>query len=191
MLDFGCGTGHLLKRLSVNFEAYGFDTSAAARSICREIAPDAVVLEDWKTLPRDHLDGIVTLHTLEHVEKPLGIVRELVDRLKRGGSFLAVVPNTASPGRRLKGETWFGLRDPTHCSLLSRGEWITILRKTGLKITWVRGDGLWDSPYIPSVPAQLQHFLFGLPAALQVLSPIARPVLPPSMAECLIIAAEK
>src|SRR5258707_3091779 len=34
LLDFGCGTGHLLKRLSERFEAYGYDLSPAARSSC-------------------------------------------------------------------------------------------------------------------------------------------------------------
>ncbi len=191
VLDFGCGTGHLLKRLPQGFEAFGYDHSAAARALCRENAPDATILEDWASIPAGHLGGIVTLHTLEHIEHPLSTVSDLVRRLGPGGVFLAVVPNTASPGRRYKGEEWFALRDPTHCSLLSSGEWVTVLRKAGLELDWLRGDGMWDAPYLPLVPTGVQRAIFGLPAALQVLSPIARPMLPPSMGECLILAAHK
>jgi SAM-dependent methyltransferase len=43
LLDFGCGTGHLLKRLSAHFEAYGYDASPFARTQCRSTAPDAVI----------------------------------------------------------------------------------------------------------------------------------------------------
>jgi SAM-dependent methyltransferase len=191
VLDFGCGTGHLLRRLSHSFEACGFDGSPTARALCRENAPDAVVLEDWQSIPPGSLDGIVTLHTLEHVGKPMSVVAELADRLVPGGRILIVVPNTASPGRRLKGEEWFAFRDPTHCSLLSRGEWTMILKRAGMRMLWVRGDGLWDAPYVGWLPAALQRVLFGAPAGLQVFSPVAVPFLPAALGECLIIAAEK
>jgi hypothetical protein len=32
------------------------------------------------------------------------------------------------------------------------------------------GDGLWDVPYVPLVPARVQFALFGLPALAQVLT---------------------
>ncbi len=191
VLEFGCGTGYLLRRLSQHFEAYGYDLSPSARSLCRENAPDAIVLEDWRSLSQDSLDAIVTLHTLEHVERPLGLIRELAERLRPGGRLLAVVPNTGSPGRKWKGDDWFGYRDPTHCSLLSRGEWATMIRRAGLDVDWIRGDGLWDAPYVRWLPTQVQRLLFGFPAGLQILSPVAKPVLPPDFGECLIIAASK
>ncbi len=191
VLDFGCGTGHLLERLSRTFEAYGYDLSANARAICRENAPDATVLEEWESIPSASLDGIITLHTLEHISRPLAIVAMLVDRLSAGGRMLVVVPNTGSPGRGWKGEDWFGFRDATHCSLLSRGEWATILRRAGLVIDWIRGDGLWDPPYVRWLPTEVQRILFGFPAGLQLLSPIAHPILPADFGECLIIAATK
>jgi SAM-dependent methyltransferase len=191
VLEFGCGTGHLLRRLSQSFEAYGYDVSANARAACRENAPEAVVLEDWLAIESASLDGIVTLHTLEHVPRPMGVVSDLAARLAPGGRVLIVVPNTGSPGRRLKGRQWFGYRDPTHCSLLSRGEWATVLRRAGLRILWIRGDGLWDAPYVRWLPAGAQRPLFGLPAGMQVFCPIAQPFLPARFGECLIIAAEK
>lgn len=191
LLDFGCGTGHLLRRLSDHFEAYGYDASAAARNRCRLNAPDAVVLEEWETIPPGSLAAIVALHIFEHVPRPGPLIQALSDRLATGGLLLFVVPNPGGLGRRLKAEGWFAYRDETHVSLLSRGEWSMLAKRAGLTVRWVRGDGMWDAPYVPLFPKSWQQALFGLPAALQLGSPLRRPFLPPFLGECLIVAAEK
>jgi SAM-dependent methyltransferase len=191
LLDFGCGTGHLLRRLQDHFETYGYDGSAQARGRCRLTAPDSVVLEDWRTSPPDEFDVIVSLHTLEHVERPLPLVQALTQRLSPGGLFLFVVPNPGGIGHRLKRDRWFAYRDPTHCSVLSRGEWMMVARRADLDVCWVRGDGMWDPPYIRWLPHAAQRALFGAPAALQVALPLRRPFLPASLGECLIVACER
>ena len=191
LLDFGCGTGHLLRRLSEHFEAYGYDASAEARGVCRLTAPDAVVLEEWESMPADSLDVIVALHIFEHLKQPRPIMEALAKRLVPGGLLLFVVPNPGGLGRRLKGRGWFAYRDATHCSVLSRGEWLTLTRRVGLRVRWVRGDGMWDPPYLPLLPLGLQRALFGAPAAVQLALPLRRPFLPPALGECLIVLAER
>jgi len=191
LLDFGCGTGHLLKRLAPHFDTYGFDPSPYARSECRLVAPQAVVLDDWQTLEPGSLQVVAALHCLEHLPDPLAVLDPLAARLARGGLFFAVVPNTTGLGRRLKGERWFGYRDPTHCSLLSPKDWVTLMNRARLSVTSLRGDGMWDPPYVPGLPTILQRALFGAPAAAQVYSPLARPFLPPFLGECLIIQARR
>ncbi|MBI3781903.1 MAG: class I SAM-dependent methyltransferase [Deltaproteobacteria bacterium] len=191
LLELGCGTGHLLKRLSETFEAYGYDVSPVARLRCRHTAPDAVVLEEWQSQADASFDVIVSLHTLEHLPRPLPVMQMLAKKLVPGGIFFFVVPNPGGIGHRLKGKRWFAYRDPTHCSLLSRGEWTTLVRQSGLKVERVRGDGLWDAPYVKWIPVALQRALFGAPAALQVFSPLALTFLPASWGECLIVTARK
>jgi SAM-dependent methyltransferase len=191
LFDFGCGTGHLLKRLTATHEAIGYDASPYARTRARLNAPEATVLEEWQSLPPESIDVIVSLHTLEHLPRPQAVMEELVRRLKPAGHLLFVVPNTSSFGRRWKGSRWFGHRDPTHHSLLSQGEWVSLARRAGLQILWVQGDGWWDAPYLRLVPVALQRALFGAPAAVQLFWPKARPFLPPRMGECLIVAAQR
>ena len=191
LLDFGCGTGYLLRRLVHHFEAYGYDASPIARTRCRLNAPDAVVLEEWESTRTNSFDVIVSLHTLEHVPKPLPLMQVLASKLMPDGLFLFVVPNPGGLGRRLKRERWFAYRDATHCSLLSRGEWATLVRRADLRLLWVRGDGMWDPPYVGVVPHAWQRVFFGAPAALQLASPLRRPFLPATLGECLIVAATK
>jgi SAM-dependent methyltransferase len=195
LLDFGCGTGHLLKRLSAHFEAYGYDASPFARNQCRSTAPDAVVLEDWESLPDASLDIIVSLHTLEHLPKPQPILQGLAAKLVSGGVLFFVVPNPGGLGHQLKGRNWFAYRDATHVSLLTRAEWVMLVRKAGLEVVRVRGDGLWDAPYVPLLPTALQRVIFGVPAALQVFWPLGwpfgQPFLPAALGECLIVTARK
>lgn len=191
LLDFGCGTGHLLKRLTADFEAFGYDPAPAARSQCRTNAPDAVVLEEWESLPRASFDAIVSLHTMEHLAYPLPTLRRLAEKLVPDGIFLMVVPNPQGLGHRLKGKRWFAYRDGSHVSLLSQSEWVTLLRKAGLRVCSVRGDGMWDAPYVPLLPVALQRVVFGAPAALQVFFPVSRPFLPPVLGECLVVTARR
>lgn len=191
ILDFGCGTGYLLRRLSRTLHAFGYDAAPSARGQCRMNAPDAVVLEEWLSLEPQSFDAIVSLHTLEHIAKPGPVIAELARKLAPGGVLLFVVPNPGGWGRRLKGPRWFAYRDDTHCSLLSSGEWLTLVRRAGLEVLWVRGDGMWDPPYVPLLPTVLQRPLFGAPAALQLAWPIARPFLPAALGECLIVAARR
>jgi len=191
LLDFGCGTGHLLKRVSADFETVGYDSSPYARTRARINAREAVILEEWASLAPESFDVIVSLHTLEHLRRPRDVVPRLVGLLRPKGTFLFVVPNTASLGRRLKRDNWFAYRDPTHHSLLSQGEWIGLIRQCGLSTLWVRGDGWWDAPYVSLLPLSLQRALFGAPAALQLMWPTRRPFLPARMGECLIVAARR
>lgn len=191
LLDFGCGTGHLLKRLCTHFEAFGYDASPHARHESRANVPDAIILEDWASLPRESFDIIVALHTLEHLTHPLPTLQALVTKLASGGDFFFVVPHVGGLGHRLKGVGWFAYRDPTHVSLLSQGEWMMLVRKVGLVVIDVHSDGLWDAPYVRFLPTVVQRLLFGLPAAVQVFWPGRRLLLPAGSGECLIVTARK
>ena len=53
----------------------------------------------------------------------------------------------------------------------------------------VFGDGMWDVPYVPLVPARVQLLFFGLPGALQAVTCV--PFVPLSLSESLILVAER
>jgi Methyltransferase domain len=191
LFAFGCGTGGLLQRLSPHFEVYGYDPSALARSQCRTRVADAVILEDWRALPAASFETVVCLRALAEMPHPLQTVHTLAAALSDGGLLLLAVPNPGGLGRRLKGRRWFAAARQPRAGFLSRGEWVTLLRKAGLEVLGVAGDGLWDVPYVPLLPLALQRAVFAAPAALQAFAPLRCPVLPAAFGECLMFVARK
>lgn len=191
LLNFGCGDGALLKRLSADFEAFGYDAVPLVRSRCRTNVPDAVILESWETQPPASFDIIVSVHGMERLAQPLHTVKQMGEKLAAGGILLFAVPNPGGLGRHLKGLRWFALQEPARGTLLTHGEWVMLLRKAGFEVVSVCGDGLWDSPYVTLLPMGVQRAIFGAPGALQAWWPAARPFLPAAVGECLVITARK
>ena len=90
VLEFGSGGGFLLKELNVR-EKMGIDINDAAREFARTIGINSVktiseVSDGWA-------DVIISTSVLEHVENPLGVLRELRPKLKPHGRIIFHVPN--------------------------------------------------------------------------------------------------
>ena len=98
-------------------------------------------------------------------------------------------PNLSSVMRGRKGEEWHGVKDKTHVSLRPPEEWVALTERNGFRVLKMFGDGLWDSPYWPVIPAVLQKVVFGLPAALQVLT--VGSFMPVRWGENLVVVARK
>ncbi len=192
VLEIGCAYGYLLRALEDRFECAGIDVSEHAISVARTVTKAAVesgdVMELLPRKPDGAFDAVLAFDILEHL--PEGQIPEVLSQIARilrpGGRLLVSVPNTRCLSRKLKKEQWTGLRDPTHVSLLSPERWLELL---GGSLTAVAtgGDALWDIPYLPGVPGQLQRaFLLTC-----VLAAATRGRFPRSLSENLIIVVEK
>lgn len=193
LLEVGCGLGHLLGMFDGAFETYGVDISEYAVRMTRENAPRARVLvadlEGLSMFPDAYFDVLIAKHVVEHLPDPPGAFQQFARILKPGGLFLFGTPNTESALRGLKGERWYALHDKTHISLKSPMEWASLTRAAGMQIVKMIGDGLWDVPYLPVIPTTLQRMVFGLPAALQVVTGTAW--MPVALGESVIVVARK
>jgi SAM-dependent methyltransferase len=194
-LDVGCAHGYTLARLEGRYETQGIDLSEYAVERSRTIAPRSRV---WRAdllgdLPPEvaagGFDAILAKYVLEHLPEPAVALDRLSGLLAPGGFLLYAVPNLESPGRRIKGDDWFGFGDETHCSLLPTDEWLRLTRENGLVVEAAFSDGLWDVPYLRGIPAFLQYPLFSLPCILSVL--LALPMLPVGWGENLIVRARR
>lgn len=173
VLELGCGTGHVLKHLVQYCETWGLDVSPEAVRRARSVAPAARLLRArGEALPFQNasFDAALARHVLEHLSEPDLAIRELHRVLRPGGLLLAAMPNPTCVGRSMKGTRWYGFQDPTHISLLAPSRWAELFTAEGFRVLRRWGDGLWDVPYLPRLPSSLQLLLFGLPAALQVLT---------------------
>jgi 2-polyprenyl-3-methyl-5-hydroxy-6-metoxy-1,4-benzoquinol methylase len=115
ILDFGCGSGVLLKALSAaSFKLTGVDMSPRLLDEARRnlsTVPQnerAQLFEINAHLEGQHAsqqyEGIFCLGVLEYLEEPQALLKHLTDLLKPGGFLMLSVPNQES---RLRGvESW-------------------------------------------------------------------------------------
>src|SRR5580698_6205175 len=70
ILDIGCGTGVVLRELSVWSQPIGLDMSDLALGFCRQRSLDRLIIGDGSCLPirENQVDGIIGLDIFEHIE---------------------------------------------------------------------------------------------------------------------------
>jgi SAM-dependent methyltransferase len=173
VLEVGCGLGHVLRLLGAHAQLWGIELSSEALTRARGVVPAAGLLQarlEALPFPAAAFDLVLARHVLEHLPAPAAALAELRRVLRPHGVLVAAMPNPTSVARPLKGARWVGFRDPTHVSLLTPAQWTAAFAAAGLRVERHWGDGLWDVPYLPVVPAALQLPVFALPAAVQVLT---------------------
>lgn len=189
-LDFGCGTGHLVRRLSALGPASGFEVSEYSARTARANAPASVITTDPGELGDASFGALTAIHVLEHLDD--AVASETLETwnrvLRPGGHALVVMPDPAGRGRRLAGERWMGFADPTHINLKPHTEWRAFLLDHGFLVEREGSDGLWDVPY-GRLPKLLDAGLHAVPAFAQFLS--GRLVLRPGSGESSIFVLRR
>ncbi len=189
ILEYGCGVGHLTKRLVRDYECYALDISDYALKQVNKNAPTAKTIKTLDKIADESLDGVIALHVMEHIVKPEEVFQEFHKKLKPGGLLVYVVPNSDGLGHTFKKDNWFGYADKTHVSLFAVREWLNRTEEVGFKVLKYKGDGMWDVPYVSGIPTILQKLFFFPPAAIQLA--LGRAFLPTKLGECLIVVAGK
>lgn len=191
LLDYGCGTGFLLKRLAKSYNVAGFDISSHAREAAQANVSALPVYVDQADIPDAKFSGIVSLHVLEHIERTM-----LPDTLacwrrslKRNGRVLCVIPDANGKGHQLAGEQWIGFGDPSHVTLLGWQEWRQIFLSSGFLVHRIGTDGLWNLPYRAGIGKMRDGLRFSIPTIVQFL--FGRLLLPAGAGESAIFLLEK
>jgi SAM-dependent methyltransferase len=103
VLDIGCGQGQLVRLLLADgYDAAGVDVSAEQVALARAAGLDQVQQGDYRDFLRGQagsLSAITATDVLEHLTKSevLDAFDRIVIALAPGGTFVARVPNAASP----------------------------------------------------------------------------------------------
>lgn len=96
VLDIGCGTGALLKKLfEAGIEISGIDIHPRAVERCKKTTPKALIIRgDAIRLPlRDSsFEMVLALDIMEHVDRDDLLLAEAFRTLKPGGRLIIVVP---------------------------------------------------------------------------------------------------
>lgn len=90
ILDFGCGNGGVLRRISAA-RRIGVEISEDAAEIARAGGIEVVGAID--DLPVASVDAAISFHAIEHVDSPLTILQSLARVVKPGGRLRLIVPS--------------------------------------------------------------------------------------------------
>jgi SAM-dependent methyltransferase len=190
-LDFGCGTGHLVRRLGElpGTTSAGFEISPYSASMARRTAPGREIYTATDDIPAAHFGGLTAIHVLEHLDDTtadavLACWRRV---LLPGGRALVVMPDPAGRGRALAGPNWMGYQDPTHINLKPHAEWRAFVEARGFRVLREGSDGLWNAPY-GTLPKLVDAGLHSGPSLAQFLA--GRLFLKPGTGESSVFVLE-
>jgi SAM-dependent methyltransferase len=189
-LDFGCGTGHLVRRLAEYGPAAGFEISGFSAERARRTAPGCRVYTEPAQLPDAGFGGLTAIHVLEHLADPavedvLACWRRV---LRPGGRALVVMPDPAGRGRELSGPRWMGFQDESHINLKPHAQWRRCLLGHGFTVRREGSDGLWNVPY-GRLPRLLDAAVHSVPCLAQFAA--GRLFLPPGAGESCVFVLER
>lgn len=146
ILDLGCGTGHLTKKIaSVGADVTGLDHSRAMIEEARKLYPDIrFEIADGTDFHFDEpFDAVFSNAALHWMRKPASVIRSVWDALKPGGRFVAEMGgkgNLESVHAAINNAVAArGMEPLEESSLLffpSIGEYATLLERQGFRVTY-------------------------------------------------------
>jgi SAM-dependent methyltransferase len=142
LLEVGCGSGARLadlERAGWVVEGQDVDDAAVATARARGLHVHAGKVEEID-LPMAAYDVVLMSHVLEHLHRPVEVLRRCRALLRPGGRLVLSTPNVSSLGHRLYGPSWIHLDPPRHLVVHGRGSLERVLRQAGFGAVVIRSE---------------------------------------------------
>lgn len=139
ILDFGCGSGRLLCRLSQKGYKHLFGADPFIPSDLHYKSGVEIMKVDASGVVGE-FDFIMLNHSFEHLPNPLEVLKLLKDRLANNGKMLLRIPTVSSFAWRHYRTDWVQLDAPRHLFLHSLKSVGILCEEAGLKIERVEYD---------------------------------------------------
>jgi len=136
LLDFGCGSGAFARWMSqAGYDVVGLEPF----SLGQPLESDRLLLlrEPLESAAKKigRFDIITMWHVLEHLNRPVEVLRSLSELLVPGGTVVVSVPNFQSWQSRVFRGGWFHLDPPRHVVHFEGDTLTSCLRDAGLETT--------------------------------------------------------
>jgi 2-polyprenyl-3-methyl-5-hydroxy-6-metoxy-1,4-benzoquinol methylase len=136
LIDIGCGDGataHLAALLGWNVKALEIDKDAAI--IARNRGLDVETASYSKLIEyKDYFDCVICSHVIEHIYRPIEMIKLIHQSLKKNGILILSCPNSESYLKERYQENWRGLEAPRHLSIPSLSYLKEEISKTGFRV---------------------------------------------------------
>ncbi len=162
VLEVGCGTGGNLRLFAEDCDVSGLDglPEAVAAAQAHGLAVSCADLDQPLDLPADHYDVVLCLDVLEHLVRPVELLRTLRGTMKPDGSLLILIPNHLNlrgrlrllRGRNLDVHGYFPEHDEwdnPHLRFFTHAGASRMLAAAGLHM---EGDFSHEFPCLPRIP---------------------------------------
>jgi len=102
IMEIGCGPGSFLAKAKPHVKrACGTEFNESALQVARSNDLEVYGLEADVKQFQDSFDAVFSFHVLEHVQDPVGFVREMSSFVKPGGKICISVPNQGGPMKNI------------------------------------------------------------------------------------------
>lgn len=164
LLEIGPGRGYLLDEArAAGFDPVGVEPSPqlAARIVAEFGVPVECGFLDEVELPHDEYNVVCMYHVLEHVEEPVGLLRDIGGLLAEGGLLVIEVPNIGSAMAQRRGDRWDAVQlHELHVSQFAPGTLRELVERAGLEVAEVDTVAPWH--YLPPNLRRRPRALLGL-----------------------------
>ena len=127
ILDYGCGSGSFVRYTSrKGYEINGYEPINKTN--------DANISDSMETFKNKNFDCITMWHVLEHTKDPVGILKKLKRKLKKGGSLLLALPNYDSYDNIYYKKEWAGYDVPRHLYHFNKKSMLFLSKRTGFRL---------------------------------------------------------
>lgn len=160
ILDVGCGPGKLLRVLRERgWDTYGVDFSAVAVEAARQQGLNVQLGDLFQACYESQFFDVVLFnHSLEHMFRPLEVLREAHRILKTDGRLIIYIPNATSLEARLFGRWWVHWDLPRHLYHFGPDTLARLLRQAGFPHVQIKSN-VGTSSFLGSVDYVLKHAL--------------------------------
>ncbi|MHC4192559.1 MAG: class I SAM-dependent methyltransferase [Planctomycetota bacterium] len=144
LLDVGCGNGKFLDEIKkcTNTQVCGLDISKAAVETAKENFGLDIFCGSITEAPFEDgsFDLITAWQYLEHVPRPLKVLRRFYQLLKPNGICIISTPNFDSMNAKIFKDRWYCLDCPRHLHIYTPDTINKLMEKAGFAVTEVRHD---------------------------------------------------
>jgi SAM-dependent methyltransferase len=145
MLDFGCGSGHLLHlaRRVLGCEIFGVEVDPVGRAGAKRFGFELHegALEEVP-FPQEFFDLVYAAQIFEHLPEPRRELLELRRLLASGGLLFIEAPNYGSISIRLGRDAFLHNRPPGHLNYFRPASLRRLLGSSGFEVVSLRTSGL-------------------------------------------------